>query len=718
MNLFASLRGPSRKGERRILFVCCVGSVALAWVVARLWEIQIARADEYAARAREQYEDRVEILPDRGRILDRYGDPLAVSVERADVLAYPRWVAEPAAVAATLARFIDTPVDRIEEMLTSGKGFQRIKREATVEVGIAIDSLNLPGIDVAQGKKRIYPAGDCLAEVVGKTDTEQKGIEGIELSYDKLLQGQSGYRYLQKVNHGRSQPNMRWGESPPKPGESVVLTIDTRLQRIVKYELDRTVAHHRAKKGLAVALDPNTGEILSMAASCGAEEARASTASTLNLITGMQFEPGSTFKLVPYGAALEHALFRRSDLIDAEGGTAHVGSRTVRDVEHLGLVTLDDAFIHSSNVCAAKVGLAVGDERFYRMARAFGFGTRTGVDFPGEVSGSLPRPRNFSSTTLATLSFGYEVNVTALQLACAYAAVANGGILYEPHIVKKIVNAKGKTVREAPVRPVRRVVSEDTARILRELMQGVVAEGTAKGAFLDRWAIAGKTGTAKKTREGARGYDNRYVASFAGFFPAWDPKLVLVVVIDEPREGEYYGGAVAAPAFREMVSRIVSTASIPIVPENDRLVGPEPKWTAKNAWDGFLNEREGVRDRERAKSLAQSIARADSAAIAAVEANPDTSAREESMRLALAGSPVPDVTGMTVRRAMSLLADRGHEVQVRGRGVVIEQIPAAGSRAEQGSVVVIVADPHANDTAPAPMAVPASVRPRPLRSGR
>lgn len=720
MNPFAALRGAGRQGERRILFLCLAGCLALAWVVAELWEIQIVRAEEYAARAREQYEDRVEILPDRGRIVDRYGDPLAVTVERADVIAYPRWIEEPARVAERLAQFIDTPVARIEEMLASGKGFQRIKREASVEVGIAIDSLDLPGIDVTQGKKRIYPAGDCLAAVVGKTDTEQKGIEGIELSYDKLLQGESGYRYLQKVNRGRSQPNMRWGEVPPKPGESVVLTIDTRLQRIVKYELDRTVRLHRAKKGLAVALDPHTGEILSMAASCGEDDARQSTASTMNLITGMQFEPGSTFKLVTYGAALEHALYRRTDLLDAEGGNAHVGNRTVRDVEHLGLVTLDEAFIHSSNVCAAKVGLKVGDERFFRMARAYGFGTRTGVDFPGEVGGSLPRPRNFSSTTLATLAFGYEVNVTALQLACAYAAVANGGVLYEPHIVKKIVNAKGKTVREVPVRPVRRVVSEETARILRELMQGVVAEGTAKGAYLDRWAIAGKTGTAKKTREGARGYENRYVASFAGFFPAWDPKLVLVVVIDEPREGEYYGGAVAAPAFREMVNRIVSTASIPVAPQNDRLVGPAPAWDARATWDGFLNERESARDRERAKALAGAVARADSTALAAAAADPDSASREAAARLALAGTPLPDVTGMTVRRAMTILADRGHEVDVRGRGVVVEQRPPAGTRVEGASVVVVIADPNATHAAPAPIAEPVSTRPSPRsrRSGR
>jgi cell division protein FtsI/penicillin-binding protein 2 len=706
--LFASLRGPGRSCERRILLVCIAGFCVLAGIVARLWEVQIVRSAELTQRAQEQYQDRVEILPDRGKILDRHGDMLAVSVERAEVIAYPRWVEGADTIASQLSPLLELPAARIAEKLTSGKGFERLKREASVDVGLAIDRMDLPGIDVAQGKTRIYPAGDCLAAVVGKTNTDHVGIEGIELSYDHLLHGEKGYRYLQKVNRGRSQPNMRWGETPPKAGQSVVLTIDARLQRIVKHELDRTIDAHDAKKGIAVALDPRTGEILAMVAS-GGKGRNESIGSALNLITGLQFEPGSTFKIVTYGAALEHGLYRRTDWLDAEGGDAHVGNRMVRDVEHLGLVTFDEAFIHSSNVCAAKVGLHLGSERLYRMARAFGFGTRTGVDFPGEISGFLPRPCNFSAPTLATLSFGYEVNVTPLQLACAYAAVANGGILYEPHVVKRIVDEGGKTVREVPARPVRRVLSQDSARVLRELMQGVVAEGTAKDAYVDRWALAGKTGTAKKTRESGRGYDNRYVASFAGFFPAWDPRLVLVVVIDEPREGGYYGGAVAAPAFREMVLRIVNTASIPVVAQTDRLVGPAPKWDAHSgAWNGFLNGRNLEPDSSDERAVdatlaagasgeapkpghAGAAARLASGNLAGADADSALAAALDSLP---AGPIVPDVVGMTLRHAVAALTALGHETRVRGTGTVVEQDPPAGTCVEEGSLVLLIATPR------------------------
>jgi cell division protein FtsI (penicillin-binding protein 3) len=608
--------------------------------------------------------------------------------------------------------------------LTTASHFEWLRREVSPEVGTLVDRMSLPGIYTIPDKERVHPAGSNLSAIVGVTDIDDRGLEGIELACDSLLAGTPGWRVLQRVAGHSPQANFSWTDRSPEAGRSVELTINTRIQSVVERELERAVRESQARQGIAVVLDPRTSEVLAMSAVVGRGRG-ASVRPTMNLVTSMQLEPGSTFKLVAFAAAIEKKLFRRFDLIDGQKGYANLGGYVLHDSHASGLITFQEAFERSSNICTAKVANRVGEEGLYRMARRFGFGTRTGIDLPGEIPGLLRKPRDWSGRSLGTIAIGHEVTITPLQLACAYAAVANGGILYEPRVVRRVVDRAGRTVSEPPLRPVRRVISEETARMLREFMQGVVVVGTAKTAYLDRWTIAGKTGTAYKIAQGRHGYDSgRVVSSFAGFVPAWDPKLVAVVVIDEPA-GQLEGGMVAAPAFRAMVERLVSTSPVPLYAANASFVGPLPSREGFASWEGFLanrppREEEGggvdgerqvaagtlskdardVRAVRNAKDVRETRAAGDVREAKFVKAGRRSGARpagEEEGEGALpdsaaaipVGPEIPDLFGMSLRFAVQTLREAGFEPSVEGTGIVVEQTPAAGGFAPPGSRVTV-----------------------------
>ncbi len=682
-----------------------VAAALLAWIAARFGEIQIRKSDEYRDLARRQHLDKIALPTDRGLILDRNGEILAVSLDCVSVVANPSQVKGATAVAERLAPLLHEPSRAIARRLTTVSHFEWLKREVSHEVGEVVERMRLPGIYTIPDKQRVHPGGQKLSAIVGVTDIDDRGLEGIELACDTLLAGTPGWQVLQRVAGHSPQANLSWTGRSPEAGRSVELTINTQIQTVVELELGRIVRESGARRGIAVALDPRNGEVLAMAASVG--RARdAAVRPTMNLITSMQLEPGSTFKLVAFAAALEKRLYHRTDLINGEKGRANLGGYVLHDAHPNGLISFQEAFERSSNICTAKVANRVGAEAVYRMARRFGFGTRTGIDLPGEIPGLLRKPRDWSGRSLGTIAIGHEVTVTPLQLACAYAAVANGGILYEPRVVRRIVDRGGRTVKEFPARPVRRVVDEGTARLLSEFMQGVVVEGTAKKAYMTRWTIAGKTGTAYKVADGRRGYDQRrVVSSFAGFVPAWDPKIVAVVVIDEP-EDQLEGGQVAAPAFRAMVERLVSTSPVPLCAMDASFVGPAPSREDFVSWEGFLanrppREREGgggdgevngaagtpSTDAKRARATTSRERRATGRAGQRAGAPADSAPAPVPV-----GPEVPDLFGMSLRLAVRTLREAGFEPVVEGTGLVLEQSPAAGTPALAGSRVRLRGD--------------------------
>jgi cell division protein FtsI (penicillin-binding protein 3) len=661
--------------------LAAAGLAALVWIAVRLGDVQITRGEELKKKALSQHLDKVELPMDRGAIYDRSGEVLAKSLDCVSLAANPTQIADPDRTAAALAPLLGESPRALRRRMTTGTHFEWLERKVNPEVGRQVDALGLLGIYALPDKERVHPAGRSLAAIVGVTDIDEKGLEGIELSCETTLAGKAGWRVLQCVAGHSSLPTMLAAGRSPEAGQSVVLSIDVRIQEMAELELERAVREHGARKGIAVVIDPDNGDVLAMVAVVGPREA-GEVRPTMNLITSLQLEPGSTFKLVAFAAALEARLFRRHDLIDAESGVADLGSLVLRDAHARGLLTFQEAFERSSNICTAKVALRVGEVGFYRTARRFGFGTRTGIDYPGEIPGILRKPRDWSGRSLPTIAIGHEVTVTPLQLACAYAAIANGGVLYEPRLLLRIVDREGRTIRENPPRPVRRVVSEETARVLREFMQGVVVEGTAKGAYLERWTIAGKTGTAYKPA--AHGYDRtRVMASFAGFVPAWDPRLAAVVVLDEP-SGAAEGGMAAAPAFRAMVERLVGTSPIPLRALGAPIVGPSPSREDFTTWEGFLGTHPPRMMRDEESDGAERVVPGSGEGAPAEVAGLDSIA---------GGITVPDLFGASLRLAVRALRDAGFDPVVSGTGLVIAQEPEPGLRVQPGTRVTVRATP-------------------------
>ncbi len=469
----------------------------LVWLVlaCRLVWLQVVRAGQYRDLAQKQHQLRIGVRPERGRIMDRQGRVLAVSVD----------------------------------------------------------------------STRTYPYRSLAQPLLGFVNRDHQGIEGLERCYDRELRGEIGWKTRQQDASGRLYPSLDYSAKPARSGCDLRLTIDIDYQAIADEELRRGAAACGAVSGTAVITDPMTGEILALAcypAFDPGARLTGQTATLLNRAISAQFEPGSTFKPITVAAGLDAGIVSAADVVDGGMGSWQVADRRIGEAEghRYGRISVADALVRSSNICLAKLGFQVGKERLYQYARAFGFGCKTGVNFPGETEGVLTRPGNWSPVNLATISFGQGVSVSAVQLCQAYGAIANGGYLLRPRLVRSIEANARPVARYDRADTVRRVIAAATAEQIVGLLRRCVDDslGTGKMARLEGWSVAGKTGTAQKPAAGRRGYDpGKYVASFIGFLPADAPRLLVVVVLDEPQRG-IYGGTVAAPVFRNIAARAVS----------------------------------------------------------------------------------------------------------------------------------------------------------------
>jgi cell division protein FtsI (penicillin-binding protein 3) len=469
-------------------------SVWLVLVFRLVW-LQVVRAEQYRALAQKQHQLRVGIRPERGRILDRQDRVLAVSVDSA----------------------------------------------------------------------REYPYGSLAQPLLGFVNRDNQGIEGLERCYDQELRGELGWKTRQQDAAGRLYPSLDYSAQEARTGCDLRLTIDIDYQAIADEELRRGALACGASSGTVVITDPATGEILGLACYPAFDPALPVTGQAgtfLNRAIAAQFEPGSTFKPITVAAGIDAGIIAPGDLVDGGHGSWQVADRRIGEAEghRYGQITVAEAIARSSNVCLAKLGFLVGKERLYQYARSFGFGCKTGVNFLGETEGVLTRPGHWSAVNLATISFGQGVSVSALQLCQAYGAIANGGYLLKPRLVQSIEQDSQVVSRCDRADTVRRVIAQATAVKIVAMLRRCVEDslGTGKMARLKGWAVAGKTGTAQKPAAGRKGYDpDKYVASFIGFLPADAPRLLVAVVLDDPRKG-IYGGVVAAPVFRSIVARIVS----------------------------------------------------------------------------------------------------------------------------------------------------------------
>jgi cell division protein FtsI (penicillin-binding protein 3) len=550
----------------RIIVVGTVLGLCFALMLARAFQLQVLDGKQLQSRAAVQYKKAFRDRSKRGTIYDRNYAELAVSIDVASICAYPGRISSPERTASALARALNLEQESLLEKLLSGKRFVWIKRHADPAEVSAVRELELGGIDSVTESRRFYPLKSLAAQVVGFCGTDGRGLEGLEFYYDSFLKGRETSRTVLRDALGRGFTT-KGSSTDSMPGYNLVLTIDKNIQYIAEQALSKGVREYWAMSGMALVIVPRTGAILAVAHvprfnpnAFGQYEPwfwrnRAITDS---------FEPGSTFKILLAAAALESGVCSPGSEFDCEKGVYRIGKNVVHDVRPFARLSLQDILKYSSNIGAAKVGEKVGPAYLYYKLKEFGLGDRLGVDCPGETRGSLAPVRGWSQIDAVAVCFGQGVSVSALQLAVAVCAIANNGLLMKPYLVQGMTDVHGRVIKGFQPAAIRQVISSENARRLTRMMERSVEKGgTGVRANLKGYRVAGKTGTAQKADPVRVGYaEDKYTASFAGFVPAENPEIVVLVVIDEPHK-HHYGGVVAAPIFRRIVRETFRYLKIP-----------------------------------------------------------------------------------------------------------------------------------------------------------
>jgi cell division protein FtsI (penicillin-binding protein 3) len=663
----------------RIAMVAACLAVGFFAVGARAVKLQVLERDKLRRHGRTQWEAVVELRPRRGAITDRNGEVLAASADAYSIAADPGALQDlDRASSARLAKALGLDGAALARKAQRGGRFTWLKRRVSPAEARAVQALELDGVAVLEESRRYYPAREVAAQVVGFVGDDGEGLEGVEKALDGDLQG--GAVRLPSVRDARGRAVLDEAPAPEAvlAGARVELAIDVGLQHAAEQALSRAVTQARAQAGMLVAMDPRTGEVLALANAPTVNPNGPRHAGSLrNRAVVDVYEPGSTFKLFTIAGALDAGVLGAKDAIDCENGAYRVGSHVIHDHKGLGWVGPSRIVATSSNIGAAKIGARLGRERLQKTLFAFGFGEKSGTDLPGEPRGLLPFPK--AEVALATMSFGQGVAATPLQITTAVAAIANGGMLMRPLLVRRVVDTATGAVTANDPTPIRRAVSRESAALLARWMEGVVSDqdGTGKRARLEGWRVAGKTGTAQKADAVTHRYsvDKRF-SSFVGFAPADAPRVVIGVFIDEPR-GEVYGGEVAAPVFRELADRALKSLGVPPSAVADLSGHPERSATDRSR---EVEGRSGRTEERTADAPDEAPARPlfEEAALRAEEEG---------------GVAVPELLGLPARAALRALEERELMGDVRGSGRVASQRPRPGDVVERGSRVVIVLAP-------------------------
>lgn len=656
-----------------------------AWMViigARLVYLQAAQHDELSRRARAQQQRAVPTTSWRGLILDREGRELARSVDADSFFAVPGEVEDTDEAARRLARVLATDASTLAERLrqakADGRAFVWVARKLDEEQARAVNALKIKGVYDYKEAQRRYPNNELAAHVVGFVDLDGEGLAGIERFHNAALEGDAGKLLVEGDARRRAYESV---EVAPRPGQSVVLTIDQTVQYQTERALAAAVQATRAKSGTAIVLDPHTGEILALAnAPTFNPNEPGKSDSDARLCDALQniYEPGSTFKMVAYAAAIEERLARPADRIDCQMGKITVAGRVVHDHATFGTLTLTEALAKSSNVAAIKLGLRVGDARLYDYITRFGFGAKTGVELPGETAGLLRKVERWQPSSMGSIAIGQEVGVTPLQIAAAFGALANDGVRVAPHLVREVRDADGDAIRRTTPEQ-RRVISPETARIVRRMLESVTLKGTAKAAQLDGYSAAGKTGTAQKIDPRTKAYSKtKFVASFVGFAPVENPSIVIAVVINEP-VGAYHGGDVAAPVFREIAESVLPYMSVSPDGELKAPLTPGPlaarRAPAQTGQISVKPQDGDAHDEVVLPEVAKSAGSGDDEVVYAM-------AGERALLM-------PDLRGRSLRDAARICAQLGLELEARGEGHAVRQSPAVGASVAAGQMVKV-----------------------------
>lgn len=723
----------------------------LFWAVAiaiRLFFLQVVNHKQYVERADKQQQLTVDVAPRRGVLYDRNLHELAMTVQVDSIYADPAEIEDKKAAAHTLAEIVHTdPADNrtteteIANHLAAGKNFAWIARRVSNDVSARVHALNMKGIYYKKEFQRFYPDNEIAAQVLGYVGTEDTGLGGLEDKFDAQLHGVPGKMYT--AMDARRKP-IGSSEREPEPGRNLVLTIDANIQFLAERALDHAMERTQADSGTVVVQDVHTGQILALAIrpSFNPNYFRHTTPKLLkNHAVSDVYEPGSVFKLVTYSAALDQQVAKPDDSIDCQGGQITLAGRVIHDDKSdrgMGVVSVSTALAKSSDVAAVKLALKVGPDRFYQYIREFGFGSRSGVELPGETRGLLQPVKRWGGSSIGSIAIGQEVAVTPVQLVTMVSTIANGGVYLPPHILfpgqidPANLNQKTATPQVAqPLRPggdlpsplptgAHRVISTLTAAQMRKMMEGVVLFGTGKPAQLNGYSSGGKTGTAQKIDPQTHLYSkSMHIASFAGFAPVNNPAIAVAVVMDSPK-GDYYGTTVSAPVFAEVAQQVLEYLGV----QHDIDLHPTP--ASKSAKP--ITEDSAPQSEEDIKALYQaandlpnddplSITQLQ-AAQAAAQATPSPAAstpppsgnQPQSSAYSPSQPPapqraqqskqiiklpdsnrirVPSLLGLPVRKVIEQAAAAGLEVQIVGTGTARQQVPDPGAMVPQGTKIIV-----------------------------
>ncbi len=663
--------------------------------------MQVVISNDLTKIADDQHHAKIPNEPRRGTIFDRNGRPFTTDLGDFVTLGVnPSRVLKRKELAADLARETGRKPAYYMSRLEKDAQFVILDRKISLQ---SADKLDRKGWSLTRqpDTKRFYPHHQIASQIIGFTDIDQNGLSGIELSCDPLLKGEAGWRVVQLDVRGRSHLD---GSLPSKPaidGMNIALTIDLAIQTIVEEELGVALKETKSETVSAIVMHVATGEILAMATVPGFDpnepEDSPSSCQKVRSVNDL-FEPGSTFKLVGSALLLERGWAKPSTMVDASAGKIVVANHVINDAHKHGVISFRETIAQSSNVGMIKLTQNIAPQDIYDMVTRFGFLAKTDVEIEGEASGLLPKPKNWSGTTKANLVIGHGVAVTGLQMAMAYAAIANDGLLMQPTMLKGRYAVDGTLVEEPPL-PIRQVVSKETARTLTSFFFDVVEKGTAQRAKIDGVKIAGKTGTAQKIKPEGGYYKDRFASSFIGYFPADNPQILIEVVLDDPRGVNHQGGQVAAPVFRNIAERVIG-------------LNPELRGYSRKPGKAIKGVNYVAVPELRNKPLEQALALLKKSGLAVgkhgtgdmilhqspasgskviegevVELTLGPARRERSNQIV-----VPYLTGLSLREALRKGSEAGLIVQIKGSGRIVRQAPASGARAAVGDILTLIAE--------------------------
>jgi len=645
-----------KKYRSRIIFISLGFVLLWTGLSLRLIKIMVFDSSHYRRIGFKQSKTQEPLIALRGNIYDKNGVSLTKNIIHYSVGAHVEKIKNKEEIAISLSKITGRDSDFYSKKLKNKtSGYQVLELKVGRKVGEKIEK-DIPELKTRKQSRRFYPHANIASQIIGFTKHNDSGLVGIERYYEKFLAGKDGWIVKQKNVAGRkgSFHKTSFPIKEPIKGSNVQLTIDIEYQSILQEELQRRIEEAGAKGAMGILMNPQNGDILAMA-SLPDFDLNNPNGSPLenqkNKIITDQFEPGSTYKIVAATAALESKKINLFDEFNCEEGKVKIDGWTISDHEQFGVLTFPQIIANSSNVGVIKIAQKLGKDPLYNTSRSFGFGAYTGIGFPGESQGILRKKSDWNHMSIASVSIGYEVAVTALQIATAYSAIANGGVLLKPQLVKQIINEDGSVAYRSKPESIRKIAQANIMMDMKHILEKVVDEGTGIKADIEGWTIAGKTGTAIKYLNGS--YSNKYISNFAGFFPSENPQVVGVVVLDEPNHGLHWGGYGAAPLFKRIAERII------------------------NLDDSFKHYKNEISD---SKNLI---------AVKKVDTLPTLTTKNIYKPYTDGYVIIPDVRGMSIKKAKKLLIKNGLKPKFTGSGKVAWQSPKPGSKELPGSSLTI-----------------------------